>query len=447
MKLSRDIGIDLGTANILVYEEGKGIVLREPSVVAVDKNTGKVLQVGAAARNMLGRTPGNIVAVRPLRDGVISDYEMTEKMLDQFLKKISKFSLIKPRVIVCVPSGVTEVEERAVIQATMEAGARRVYLIEEPYAAALGAKLDITGPDGHMVVDIGGGTTDIAVLSLGGIATSSSIKIAGDTFDEAVAAFMRKRYGMIIGLNTAEEVKITIGCVYDRPEPVSMLVKGRDLKTGLPKEEMVSSVDLMEAFKRPARQIVDEVLDVLEHSSPELVADIAQNGIVLTGGSAKLKDLDELFRRVTGMEVRIGTAEEAVDETSREKVASPAYSTAVGLLLRGAAHGDCAVTDIPRQGGAAQSAGPTIPRATPYSAGKPATGVSAAPYTPRPAAAPTPPPTTPAANAATEGAAQGAAAETVETPHRPKRGLLDKLKQKLGTRLDDFFTGSEDEEI
>ena len=287
MKLSRDIGIDLGTANILVYEEGKGIVLREPSVVAVDKNTGKVLQVGAAARNMLGRTPGNIVAVRPLRDGVISDYEMTEKMLDQFLKKISKFSLIKPRVIVCVPSGVTEVEERAVIQATMEAGARRVYLIEEPYAAALGAKLDITGPDGHMVVDIGG------------IATSSSIKIAGDTFDEAVAAFMRKRYGMIIGLNTAEEVKITIGCVYDRPEPVSMLVKGRDLKTGLPKEEMVSSVDLMEAFKRPARQIVDEVLAVLEMSSPELVSDVARNGIVLTGGGCQLYGFDFLISERT----------------------------------------------------------------------------------------------------------------------------------------------------
>ena len=305
MKLSRDIGIDLGTANILVYEEGKGIVLREPSVVAVDKNTGKVLQVGAAARNMLGRTPGNIVAVRPLRDGVISDYEMTEKMLDQFLKKISKFSLIKPRVIVCVPSGVTEVEERAVIQATMEAGARRVYLIEEPYAAALGAKLDITGPDGHMVVDIGGGTTDIAVLSLGGIATSSSIKIAGDTFDEAVAAFMRKRYGMVIGLNTAEEVKITIGCVYDRPEEISMLVKGRDLKTGLPKEEMVSSTELMEAFKRPARQIVDEVLAVLEMSSPELVADIARNGIVLTGGGALLKGLDQLLREETSLPITV----------------------------------------------------------------------------------------------------------------------------------------------
>ena len=202
-------------------------------------------------------------------------------------------------MIVCVPSGVTEVEERAVIQATMEAGARRVYLIEEPYAAALGAKLDITGPDGHMVVDIGGGTTDIAVLSLGGIATSSSIKIAGDTFDEAVAAFMRKRYGMVIGLNTAEEVKITIGCVYDRPEEVSMLVKGRDLKTGLPKEEMVSSTELMEAFKRPARQIVDEVLAVLEMSSPELVADIARTGIVLTGGGSQLYGFDFLISERT----------------------------------------------------------------------------------------------------------------------------------------------------
>ena len=209
MKLIRDIGIDLGTANVLCYVEGRGIVLREPSVVAVDKNTGKVLQVGAAARNMLGRTPGNIVAVRPLRDGVITDYEMTEKMLEQFLKKINKFTLVKPRVIVSVPSGITEVEERAVIQAAMEAGARRVYLIEEPLAAR-GAQLALSGPEGHMVVDIGGGTTDIAVLSLNGIATSSSIKVAGDTFDEAVAAYMRKRYGMLIGLNTAEEVKITI---------------------------------------------------------------------------------------------------------------------------------------------------------------------------------------------------------------------------------------------
>ena len=294
IKLSRDIGIDLGTANILLYEQGKGIVLREPSVVAVDKNTGKVLQVGAAARNMLGRTPGNIVAVRPLRDGVISDYEMTEKMLEQFLKKIGGFSLVKPRVIVSVPSGVTEVEERAVIQATMEAGARRVYLIEEPFAAALGAKLSISGPDGHMVVDIGGGTTDIAVLSLNGISNSSSIKIAGDTFDEATIAFLRKRYGLLVGQNTAETVKMTIGCVSERPEETSMLVKGRDLKTGLPKEQMVSSSELMEAYKRPARQIVDEVLLVLESSAPELVADIAQNGIVMTGGGSLLYGFDRL---------------------------------------------------------------------------------------------------------------------------------------------------------
>ena len=301
MKLIRDIGIDLGTANVLCYEEGRGIVLREPSVVAVDKNTGKVLQVGSAARNMLGRTPGNIVAVRPLRDGVISDYEMTEKMLEQFLKKINRFTLVKPRVVVSVPSGITEVEERAVIQAAMEAGARRVYLIEEPFAAALGAKLAISGPEGHMVVDIGGGTTDIAVLSLNGIATSSSIKVAGDTFDEAVAAYMRKRYGMLIGLNTAEEVKITIGCVYERPQEVSMLVKGRDAKTGLPNEVTVSSMEMLEAFKRPARQIVDEVLDVLEHSSPELVADIAQNGIVLTGGGSLLYGFDKLIAERTEM--------------------------------------------------------------------------------------------------------------------------------------------------
>ncbi len=299
MKLSRDIGIDLGTANVLLYEDGRGVVLREPSVVAVDKNTGKVLQVGAAARNMLGRTPGNIVAVRPLRDGVISDYEMTEKMLEAFLKKIVKFSLIKPRVVVSVPSGVTEGEECAVIQATMEAGARRVYLIEEPFAAALGARLNIAGPNGHMVVDIGGGTTDIAVLSLNGISNSSSIKVAGDTFDEAVVNHMRKHYAMLIGLNTAEEVKMTIGCVYERPEPASMLVKGRDLKTGLPKEQLVSSEELLDAFKRPARQIVDEILSVLEQSAPELVADIAQNGIVLTGGGSLLYGFDRLIQERT----------------------------------------------------------------------------------------------------------------------------------------------------
>ncbi|MGN0981124.1 MAG: rod shape-determining protein [Candidatus Avoscillospira sp.] len=294
-KLSRDLGIDLGTANVLVYAEGKGIVLREPSVVAIDKNNGKVLQVGAAARNMLGRTPGNVVAVRPLREGVISDYEMTEKMLAQFLKKIIRYSLVKPRVVVCVPSGVTEVEERAVIQAAMEAGARRVYLIEEPFAAALGAGLDLNAPNGRMVVDIGGGTTDIAVLSLNDIAVSSSIKVAGDTFDDTIITYLRRRHGLLVGANTAEEVKITIGCVMERPEEMSMTVKGRDLKTGLPKDVLVTSSELMEYLYRPARAIVDEVLSVLELSSPELVADIAKNGIVLTGGGSQIWGMDRMI--------------------------------------------------------------------------------------------------------------------------------------------------------
>ena len=294
-KLSRDLGIDLGTANVLVYAEGQGIVLREPSVVAIDKVSGKVLQVGAAARNMLGRTPGNVVAVRPLRQGVISDYEMTEKMLEQFLKKIIRYSLVKPRVVVCVPSGVTEVEERAVIQAAMEAGARRVYLIEEPFAAALGAGLDLSGPNGHMVVDIGGGTTDIAVLSLNDIAVSSSMKIAGDTFDEAIVTYVRRRHGLVIGLTTAEEIKITVGCVSERPEEVSMTVKGRDVKTGLPRDVLISSSEMLELLSRPARLIVDEILSVLEQASPELVGDISQNGIVLTGGGSLIWGMDRVI--------------------------------------------------------------------------------------------------------------------------------------------------------
>ena len=294
-KLSRDLGIDLGTANVLVYAEGKGIVLREPSVVAIDKNSGKVLQVGAAARNMLGRTPGNVVAVRPLRNGVISDYEMTEKMLAEFMKKIIRYSLVKPRVVVCVPSGVTEVEERAVIQATMEAGARRVYLIEEPFAAGLGAGLDLSKPNGYMVVDIGGGTTDIAVLSLNDLAASSSIKIAGDTFDETIITYLRRRQGLLIGANTAEEIKITIGSVVERPEEMSMTVKGRDLKTGLPREVLVTSSELLEVLHRPARFIVEEILSVLEQSSPELVADISRNGIILTGGGSQIWGMDRMI--------------------------------------------------------------------------------------------------------------------------------------------------------
>lgn len=301
LKFSRDLGIDLGTANVLVYEEGKGIVLREPSVVAVDKNTGKVLQVGAAASNMLGRTPGNVVALRPLREGVISDYEMTEKMLTQFIKKITRFAFVKPRVVVSVPSGISEVEERAVIQATMEAGARRVYLIEEPFAAALGAQMNLDGPSGHMVVDIGGGTTDVAVLTMNNVAVSSSLKVAGEAFDDAVIRYLRRRHSVLIGPNAAEEVKITIGCVYERGQEVSMLVKGRDLKTGLPKEAPVSSSEIYEVFKRPARQIVDEILSVMEQTSPELVADISQNGIVLTGGGSQLWGFDRLITERTGI--------------------------------------------------------------------------------------------------------------------------------------------------
>ena len=298
-KLSRDLGIDLGTANVLVYAEGKGIVLREPSVVAIDKNSGKVLQVGAAARNMLGRTPGNVVAVRPLRNGVISDYEMTEKMLAEFMKKIIRYSLVKPRVVVCVPSGVTEVEERAVIQATMEAGARRVYLIEEPFAAGLGAGLDLSKPNGYMVVDIGGGTTDIAVLSLNDLAATSSIKVAGDTFDETIITYLRRRQGLLIGANTAEEIKITIGSVVERPEEMSMTVKGRDLKTGLPREVLVTSSELLEVLHRPARFIVEEILSVLEQSSPELVADISRNGIILTGGGSQIWGMDRMISERT----------------------------------------------------------------------------------------------------------------------------------------------------
>ena len=305
MKLTRDIGIDLGTANVLVYEEGRGIVLREPSVVAVDKNTGKVLQVGAAARNMLGRTPGNVVAVRPLRDGVISDYEMTEKMLEQFLKKISKFSLIKPRVIVSVPSGVTEVEERAVIQATMEAGARRVYLIEEPFAAALGAKLDIAGPSGHMVVDIGGGTSEVAVISLGDVVTSNSARVAGDNFDESIINYIKKKYNLLIGERTAEDIKIKIGSAYPYEGEGAMNIKGRNLMDGLPKNIEISAEEIREALSDSVNQILDVIKATLEKTPPELAADIIDHGIMLTGGGALLRGLDKLIAAETRIPVLV----------------------------------------------------------------------------------------------------------------------------------------------
>ena len=300
---SYDLGVDLGTANVLIYADNKGIVAREPAVIAMDKNTGRVLQVGAAARNMLGRTPGNVVAVRPLKGGVISDHEMTVKLLQSLFRSVMPTSPFtpKPRIVISVPSGVTEVEERSVINAAIEAGARRVYLIEEPLAAALGANLSIEGPNGHMVVDIGGGTTDIAVVSMNGVAVSSSIKVAGDAFDEAIARHIRRNHNMVIGQVTAEEVKIQIGCVYPRSEDASMLVKGRDAKTGMPKEVTVLASELYEVLRRPARQIADEVMAVLEETSPELVGDLTENGITLTGGGSQIWGMNLLLQERTGI--------------------------------------------------------------------------------------------------------------------------------------------------
>ena len=301
--LSNDLGIDLGTANVLIYVDGKGVVVREPSVVAVDKNTGKVLEVGSAARNMLGRTPGNVVAMHPLKDGVISDHEMTVRMLQNLFREATKSSFFtpKPRVVICVPSGVTEVEERTVINAAIDAGARRAYLIEEPLAAALGANLDIKGPNGQMVVDMGCGTTDIAVLSLNGVASSSSIKVAGSAFDEAIGRYVRRKHGVTIGQVTAEDIKIQIGSVYPRPEDISMNVKGRDAKTGLPRELTLLSSEIYEVLRRPAMQIADEVRSVLEETSPELVSDISENGITLTGGSSQIWGMDKLLAERTGV--------------------------------------------------------------------------------------------------------------------------------------------------
>ena len=304
---SNDLGVDLGTDNVLIYSEGKGGVVREPSVVAMDKNTGRILQVGAAARNMLGRTPGNVVAMRPLKGGVISDHEMTVRMLQELFRNTTKSTLFtpKPSEVICVPSGVTEVEERSVINAAVEAGARRVNLIEEPLAAALGAGLDISGPSGHMVVDIGGGTTNVAVLSMNGVAVSSSIQIAGDAFDEAIARYVRRKHNVVVGQVTAEEIKIQIGCVYPRTEDISMIVRGRDAKTGMPRDLTLLSSEIYEVLRRPARQIADEVQSVMEVTSPELVGDIAENGITLTVGCSQSWGMDLLLMERTGIQCSV----------------------------------------------------------------------------------------------------------------------------------------------
>ncbi|MEG1409185.1 MAG: rod shape-determining protein MreB [Terrisporobacter sp.] len=309
MAKGAEIGIDLGTANILVYVNGKGVVLEEPSVVAIDKNTKTVLAVGEEARRMIGRTPGNIVAIRPLKNGVISDYDITEKMLTYYVNKVidkkglSRFFM--PKIMVCVPTGVTDVEKRAVEEATRQAGAREVYIIEEPIAAAIGAGIDISKADGNMVVDIGGGTADIAVISLGGDVVSESIKMGGDKFDEYIVTYMRKHYNLLIGDRTAEQIKMKIGTAYPREEEVSMDVKGRNLVTGLPQKITIDSSEMLEALKDGVNQIVCAVHAVLEKTPPELAADISETGIIMTGGGALLHGLDKKIEERTGIEVRI----------------------------------------------------------------------------------------------------------------------------------------------
>ncbi len=305
LMFGQDIGIDLGTATVIAYIKGKGIVLREPSVVAVNNVTGEVLAVGHEARRMLGRTPGNIVATRPLREGVISDYTVTERMLKYFIGKIGGKFLFAPRIMICIPSQVTEVERKAVIDAASNAGARRVYLIEEPIAAAIGAGLDISKPSGNMIVDIGGGTTDIAVISLGGSVVSTSIKIAGDKFDEAIVKYIKKRHNVMIGERTAEELKLNIGCVYPKFQDMEMDVRGRDLLTGLPRTITVYSSEMLEALEEPSMLIVDAVHNVLEKTPPELASDISDKGIYMTGGGCLVDGLDKLIQEKTGINVMI----------------------------------------------------------------------------------------------------------------------------------------------
>ncbi|MBQ1461856.1 MAG: rod shape-determining protein MreB [Selenomonas sp.] len=309
--MSLDIGIDLGTANVLVYVKGKGIVLREPSVVAIDRDTNRVLAIGEEARQMIGRTPGNIVAVRPLREGVIADYDITESMLRHFIEKVvGRRFVFRPRIMICIPSGVTMVEQRAVQEAAEQAGARHTQLIEEPLAAALGAGLDISEPRGSMVVDIGGGTTDIAVISLGGIVNSASLRVAGDKFDEDIMAYVKKEFNVMIGERTAEDVKMVVGAAFATARNEVMDIRGRDMLSGLPKNVQITTAQAAEAMRDSVTKIVDCVKKVLEETPPELAADIMNCGIVLTGGGAMLYGLDELIRRET--DIPTALAEEAM---------------------------------------------------------------------------------------------------------------------------------------
>lgn len=306
MKLVPEIGIDLGTANILVYRRGRGVVLSEPTVVAMSTTTGKVLAVGNDAREMLGRTPGNIVAIRPLKDGVIADYSTTLKLLEYLLDKVAgKRRLFRPRVLVCVPSGVTNVERRAVIQAAREAGAGEAMTIEEPMAAAIGAGLPIASPGGNMVVDIGGGTTDIAVISLGGIVLSQSLRVGGNKMDEAIIRHIRNAYNLMIGEPTAEQIKIKIGSAYPLEQELRLEIRGRDLVAGLPKSAEISSEEIREALTEPVRAIAEKLCNVLEETPPELGSDVIERGITLTGGGALLRGLDRLLQSVTDIPVRV----------------------------------------------------------------------------------------------------------------------------------------------
>ncbi|HKL13157.1 MAG TPA: rod shape-determining protein [Halanaerobiales bacterium] len=309
---SRDMGIDLGTANTLVYVKGKGIIIREPSVVALKEKDKKILAVGNEAKNMIGRTPGNIKAVRPMKDGVIADFDVTETMLRHFIRKAHKRNrLVRPRIIICVPSGVTEVEKRAVIDAALQAGARSAFLIEEPMAAAIGAGLPIHEPTGNMIVDIGGGTTEVAVISLGGIVTSSSIRIGGDEMDEAISQYIKKKYKLMVGERTAEQIKIDIGTATGNNEGLTKEIKGRDLVNGLPKTVTINSDEIKDALKEPVNNILDAVKRTLEKTPPELASDVMGRGIILTGGGALLHGIDELLIETTQMPVYL--AEEPLD--------------------------------------------------------------------------------------------------------------------------------------
>lgn len=312
LRKGADLGIDLGTATVLVYEKGKGIVLKEPSVVAINKNNNKILAVGEEARKMIGRTPGNIVAVRPLRDGVISDYDVTEKMLKEFIKKaVGKRNIVAPNVVICVPSQATEVEKRAVIDAARNSGAKKVNIVEEPLAAAIGADIDVTKPTGSMVVDIGGGTCDIAVISLGGIVVRQSIKVAGDRFNQAISKYVRSQYKIMIGEKTSEDLKISVGTAFKGHRDLTTVIKGRNLVTGLPDEVEVSSEEVRQALEESVTSIAETVKGVLEVTPPELSADIIEKGILMTGGGSLLDGLDKLIEFETGINVHV--AEDSIE--------------------------------------------------------------------------------------------------------------------------------------